>query len=240
MENTKFHMLRKLKSRILKRLKESDGYSAEIERYHKFFKPLGANSSNEWIRKSTEIFGWLFPGEHELLWSLGVDSPQGQILEVGTWMGKSACILAGSCKHRGDGSKVFCVDPFDQRGTDWQREFHKRLTGATASTFDQFIANACRLGFYDEVIPIAKPSEDVLGLIAQPLRLVFLDGWHDYDHVKLEFSLVSPQIVKGGFLALHDSTDDFPGVRRFAGELTSSKEFEPIPGAGSISVFRKR
>lgn len=218
---------------------QTDTDKQEVNRYKRYFRTLGCDSDNPWIRKSSEIPGWLFPGEHELLWQLAYESPSGHVLEVGSWMGKSACILAGASAMRGDGSKVFCVDPFDMRGNDWQQQFHQKITDHAISTFDQFIAYAQRLDFYTHVVPVAKPSEDVLFLLQGPWRLVFLDGRHEYEQAKLETLAVTPHIVPGGFLALHDATDDFPGVKRFAAELGTQRDWESVPGIGTIAVFRR-
>ncbi len=216
------------------------GYRREQRRYREFFHRLGADSDNEWIRKSATVGGWLFPGEHEFLWRVAMESPPGDVIEVGTWMGKSACILAGTCLTRGDGSVVYCVDPFDLRGTEWQMAFSRRLIGGRPSTFDAFVRNAQRLGFYEAVITVAAPSEAFLGRVRAPLRLAFLDGSHEYDQVALETSLVGPWLVEGGCLAFHDATPDFPGVERFVAGLEASAEWEALPRTGSIAAFRKR
>lgn len=235
-------MLTKLKSIIQgpQPSAQDETFDREIKRYREFFMPLGKDSTNEWIQKSSSIPGWLFPGEHELLWQLTHESPAGHVLEIGSWLGKSACILAGGCVARNDGSKLFCIDPFDMRGDEWQREFHRRLTGSVALTFDGFVANAHRLGYYDRVVPIAKPSEDLIGLLSFRLRFAFIDGWHDYEHVRRDFDLTSPMVVPGGFLALHDATGDFPGVKQFAEELANSTAFKVFGRAGSIVAFKKQ
>jgi cephalosporin hydroxylase len=211
----------------------------EKERYEKYFKNIGINSPNAWIQKSSQIYGWLFPGEHELLWELGHSSPSGNILEIGSWMGKSACILAGTCIERLDNSKVICIDPFDMQGTDWQRDFHKLITSGKLTTFDTFIHNAKSLGFYETVIPVAHSSQSVLPYLTLPLRLAFLDGWHDYKHVSLEFNYVSKMVVAGGFIAFHDATEDFPGVKKFVDELKCNSSWEMYKSIGSIVAFRK-
>ena len=67
---------------------------------------LGHDSPNIWIQRSASIGGWLFPGEHEFLWDLATRSSEGSILEIGTWMGKSACILAGACAETAPHTRV--------------------------------------------------------------------------------------------------------------------------------------
>src|SRR5437868_4102301 len=133
---------------------------SEVQHLKAFYDAVsrtGADAANPWIRKSAEIGGWLFAGEPEFLWELATRSASGDILEIGTWMGKSACILAGACQTQAPGTRVVCVDTFHMDGTPDQEAYHHKLVEGTG-TFYQFVANASRLGFGETVVPIAAFS----------------------------------------------------------------------------------
>lgn len=173
---------------------------------------IGYDSGNQWIGKSANILGWLHEGEAELLWELAMRPIQGHILEIGTWQGKSTCILAGSCIERADDSVVVCIDTFQMDGTSRQVSYY-RILHRSNGTFYEFIENARQFGFLHKVIPIAIPSSQAhLILSSMPIRLAFIDGRHDYPGVREDINLVLPLIVPGGIIAFHDVVPHYSGV----------------------------
>lgn len=212
------------------------------ERFYAEVSTLGKNSPNPWIRRSAEIGGWLFEGEHEALWDLATRDVPGNILEIGSWMGKSACILAGACADHHPGTFVMCIDTFTMSGTDQQQKHHEKLVGGAHGTFYDFISAAKRLGFYDQTIPIGQFSQKALKIIQGPLRLAFIDGAHDYDNVEAEVRLCLPLIAPGGSIALHDVySGTYPELLAFINErMLTDPTLEYIGKANSIAIFRKR
>jgi hypothetical protein len=209
-----------------------------VEDYRRI-SAIGRESDNIWIKRSSEIGGWLFEGEHEFLWDLAKLSKEGHIVEVGTWMGKSACILAGACLENAPNTKVICVDPFDMSGTDWQVKFHKHLVPHANTTLDIFLANARRFKFIDCVVPIIGYSETVLPIISSNIRMAFLDGAHDYEHLDFEVRELTPKMLAGGVIAIHDTSGDWPEVTRFVRNIVQdSSSLELIGCVGTITAIR--
>jgi len=202
---------------------------------------IGKDSPNPWIRKSAEIPGWLFDDEHEFLWDLATRSTTGDVLEIGTWMGKSACILAGACREHAPGTKVFCVDTFEMLGTDEQEEYHKQLVRGERGTFYQFLSNARQCGFFDVVVPLATLSARILPHLDGEFRLAFVDGTHDYANAKNDVELCLPLLRTGGVLALHDVTNKaFPGLLEYVTEeLRQDARLKEIGENGTIVAFEK-
>lgn len=201
---------------------------------------IGADSDNEWIRKSASIGGWLFEGEHEFLWDLACRSSEGDIAEIGSWMGKSTCILAGACAEAAPGTKVLCVDPFDMSGTDEQEEYHRSLVDEEG-TFYLFTRNARELGFANFVIPIAARSGVAIPLLPRDLRMAFVDGTHDYEGVRADVELLLPKLASGGVLALHDALNPvWKEIGRFVDEeLTSDPRVSYLETVNTIVAFEK-
>ena len=122
-------------------------------RGYKNLSQLGADSENPWIQKSAQIPGWLFEGEHQRLWELATESSDGDIAEIGTWMGKSACIFAGACIASAPETRVWCIDPFTMLGPSNQMNYHHRIMGKKSQgTFYQFCKFAESLGFSSHVL----------------------------------------------------------------------------------------
>lgn len=212
------------------------------EQFYEEVSSLGKDSPNVWIRKSSGIGGWLFEGEHEALWELAVRDVPGDVLEIGSWMGKSACILAGACVDHHPDTMLFCIDTFTMSGTEQQLEHHEKLVGRADGTFYDFISSAKRLGYYDHVIPMGQYSQKVLKVVPGPLRLAFVDGAHDYANVESEVALLLPKIVSGGSLALHDVySGTYPELLAFVNErMLTDPALEYIGKANSIAIFRKK
>lgn len=174
---------------------------------------IGEQSGNPWIRKSAEVLGWLHSGEHEFLWELAIRPVPGHVLEIGTWQGKSTCILAGATLERRDDTRVICVDTFRMNGTARQLSYYDLLNGKAQGTFYEFMANAERLGFSEAIVPIAASSLRARAVIASlQLRLAFIDGQHDYQTVATEAAMVLPRLAPGGVIAFHDAYEQHPDV----------------------------
>jgi len=212
------------------------------EKFYAEVSAYGKDSPNAWIRRSSEIGGWLFEGEHEALWDLATRNVTGNVLEIGSWMGKSACILAGACVERHPDTVVLCIDTFTMSGTEQQQKHHEKLVGRSQGTFYDFISSAKLLGYYEHVIPIGQYSQRALKVLKGPLRLAFIDGAHDYANVESEVALVLPLIASGGSLALHDVySGTYPELLAFVNErLLTDPALEYVGKANSIAIFRKR
>ena len=67
------------------------------------------------------------------------------------------------------------------------------------------------------MIPTVKTSEEAAWNFSEPVELVFIDGSHEYELVRLDFELWFPKLISGGIIALHD-TVGFPGPRKVVAE----------------------
>lgn len=183
---------------------------------------IGNNSPNPWIRKSSSIPGWLHEGEHEFLWELAMRPQQGYIVEIGSWMGKSTCILAGACCERGDESKVVCIDTFCMDGNTKQVAYYQILQVKKLGTFYEFQSNAAQFGFDRFILPLATKSDNTkLFLKKIPIRMAFIDGKHDAEGIQEDFLTVLPGMVTGGVIAFHDVCDRYSDIRQAIEQIIS-------------------
>lgn len=145
------------------------------------------------------IPGWLTRREASLLYTLARRcTGKGVILEIGSWKGKSTVCLAQGSR---DGAKaeVHAVDPFTGSSE------HGKVY-----TFPEFQRNVERAGISSLVTPHQQPSKDAAQGWTKPIELLWIDGAHEFEFVKLDYALWAPHLVPGGVIAFHDSTD--PGV----------------------------
>lgn len=196
------------------------------------------------IADHKEIEGWLTEEEAVELYSLAMQakSPKPVFCEIGTWKGKSACVLATAAKEvKGT---LFCVDPFTGVGdAASERAYKKVISQSSLPLKKEFEENMERLNLlsYTRVIP--KLSKDARkDFPADHLDLLFIDGNHDYDFVMQDFILWSPLVQHGGYLALHDvgaiHTD---GPRRVSEEkIVSSSDWIDVKIVGETLVAQRK
>jgi MMP 1-O-methyltransferase len=201
-------------------------YVFDFARYEEELHPVG---------------GFLNSLEGYTLMLLASEGPAvGEIVEIGSYMGRSTCFLAkGSKSMRRE--KVTAVDHFvgsPEHQKDGSAESPTLLEEGT--TFNRFQANIEAAGVADYVTPIVASSEEGVQDWNQPIRLLFIDGDHSYEESKKDFELWSPYVVPGGLVCFHD-IEQWPGVTQFYKELIATNlEFEGFFTALSLAIVQKR
>lgn len=127
------------------------------------------------------------------------------VLEIGSYLGASACYLAAGLFGRN--STMYCLDT-------WNNE---TMPGGLHDTFTQFQQNLAPV--WSMIRPLRKRSAELTAAdVGAPINLAFLDGDHSYETTHNDFQIVSPLMAPDGVIALHD-TKSFPGVAKALGEI---------------------
>jgi len=177
------------------------------------------------------VDGWLTNREGELLYNLARQcTGKGVIVEIGSWKGKSTIWLAKG-SQAGRNVRVYAVDP--HTGSSEHKEEFGRVW-----TLDEFKRNIKNAGVDGLVTPVVKTSEDAVKDFAEPVELLFIDGAHEYELVKLDLDVWYPKVVDGGMLVFHDSFA--AGPKRLLGErVFNSKTFRNAGLADNITFAQK-
>ena len=131
------------------------------------------------------------------------------IVEIGSFLGSSAVLLAGARKLRGSG-KVHCVDPFDASGDAFSAPFYRRIAGATGvSLRQQFENNIREVGLSQWVEIHPGRASDVAATWSGSIDLLFLDGDQSPAGARVAYHAWAPFLQPGGIIAVHNSG---PGV----------------------------
>ena len=203
---------------------------------------LGTNNSvviKKFQALTSSIPSMIRTDEARLLFYLSVFSPlQGDVIEVGSWLGKSTVHLALGCKISGNGI-VHAVDIF--KGNPGKEEMYKAPLEKGESIFGRFKQNLKLAAVSSYVKPYKMTSKKASQKISVNARLVFIDACHDYEFVREDIQLWKQKIVKGGLLAVHDFHPDFPGSIRAIKEeiLDNKKEFQTLVLTDSLLVARR-
>jgi predicted O-methyltransferase YrrM len=175
------------------------------------------------------VEGWLGPDEGRLLYRLaGEADPNGSIVEIGSWHGRSTIWLAAGAKA-GRGARVVAIDP--HAGT------HLRTDGET--TDDILRANLERAGVADQVDVVVATSQEAARAWSRPVALLWIDGAHDYESARKDFELWEPHLMPEGVVALHD-TFVLPGPERVVRELLiGTRRFTSFTHAQTTTAARR-
>ncbi len=159
------------------------------------------------------IDGWMSTAE--LLWLAEQAQQHRRIVEVGSWLGRSAVALADNCP-----GWVYCVDL-------WDGNLAPGISGggwATETCYAAFKANVAGR----QVIPLRMTSlEAARQLRHKHFDVIFIDADHSYEAVKADIEAWRPLLVPGGLLCGHDFSEQFDGVRRAVRELLPGYRLGP-------------
>jgi predicted O-methyltransferase YrrM len=188
------------------------------------------------LNRVNSTTGWFTIQEADLLLSTTLKAcislqPPHNIIEIGSYMGRSTIILGSVIKEFFPDSKVFAIDP--HKG-DVSNPDDSIVT--VTSSLDQFNTNISDAGLSDIVILINDYSYNVQW--SEPISLLFIDGIHDYENVSRDFYHFESWVRSGGYVVFHDYSS-FPGVTAFVDEILEGENYIAIAIMGSLVVIQK-
>ncbi|MGW6253673.1 class I SAM-dependent methyltransferase [Peribacillus butanolivorans] len=174
------------------------------------------------------VSGWLTTTEQMALLHLPalVDHLDGEIVEIGSFKGKSTVALGLGSKWISERKRtIFAIDPFISNGyyIDYFNEFQNNIL-------------YFRLANY--VTPIKKFSHEAIQDCPESISALYVDGDQSYIGVKRDIELYAPRVVPGGFIAFHDYTI-YPDIRRAVDELCENREYVLVCDYESLRLIRK-
>ncbi len=132
----------------------------------------------------------------------------GRFLEVGSYLGSSAIILAEALRRNSQSkeAKVYCIDT-------WEND---SMLEGKKDTYQQFQDNI--KPWQDWIIPIRGNSDEVKLPFEGLCDVVFIDADHSYEGCRRDVERFSGLVRNGGCLILDDHIS-YPGVTKVVGEL---------------------
>ncbi|MCP1093478.1 class I SAM-dependent methyltransferase [Bacillaceae bacterium OS4b] len=170
------------------------------------------------------IEGWLSKCEQFALLHLPsmVDHLTGDIVEIGSYKGKSTIAIAlGSSLMSKSKRQIYAIDPFVE------------------PPFKYFEDNVKNHNLEKFIIPIKKHSAEAYDDCPKCIAAIFIDGDHEYSSVKHDIIHYAPRVVKGGFIVFHDYSDYFPGVTKAVDELCNNADYEYVIIYDNLLFVRK-
>jgi predicted O-methyltransferase YrrM len=137
--------------------------------------------------------GWFYPEEIAAYRAMAETVKNGLVVEIGVWCGRSLACIAPIC--RANRCRLVAIDP-DPRFLRYQPHYD---------------------GLDSVEFIVGKSADLAWQFSPQTIDLLFIDGDHTYEGVKIDLELWVPLVKPGGIVAGHDySWDDNPagGVTR--------------------------
>ncbi|WP_328474760.1 class I SAM-dependent methyltransferase [Actinoplanes sp. NBC_00393] len=198
------------------------------------------------LAAAAEATGFMPADEGAALAQAALAAPDGPILEVGSYLGKSTLYLAAAARVRG--GKVVTVD--HHRGSEEHQpgwEYHDpHLVDPAVGLIDTlpgFRRTIAAAGAEDVVVAVVARAEDVARLWATPLALLFLDGSHTDESAQRDLAGWAPHLTVGGVLAIHDvfadPADGGQAPYRIYRQALDSGTYTELTGQGSLRLLRR-
>ena len=144
------------------------------------------------LRATFAVSSHLTPQERYRLFKLAAGSET--LLEIGSYVGASACCFGAACKLKGKG-KIYCIDT-------WNND---AMSEGNKNTYQEFLENTSP--FSDFIVPVRGFSTEVVADIessVQRVDLLFIDGDHSYGGVKADWEAYRKLLGSGSVVVFHD------------------------------------
>lgn len=187
--------------------------------------------------------------------------PAGDLVEIGSFCGRSAFALAWLAERYRIGSLI-SIDPWSNHAIEEQGPQAEILNKDIQNIdfekiFRIYISNLSLLNNAGYIREVSVKAIDhyhhaaTVGLLKSPrlhaiptagrISLLHIDGNHDYMHVRQDIDTWSPRVISGGWVLLDDYVWPFgDGPKRAGDELLASHQFDQAFVMGDTLYLRKR
>lgn len=144
------------------------------------------------LRHAFNVESHMTLNEKLILYKLSASTPV--VAEIGSYIGASACCF-GAAANADRNTQIICIDT-------WNND---AMSEGNRDTWAEFKKNTA--GFSDFVIPVRGFSTDVVEQvrkISPSLNLLFIDGDHSYEGVKVDWEAYKDFLKPGSIVVFHD------------------------------------
>ena len=186
-------------------------------------------------RKLTDLIPGMIKNEDaEMLYALKVtQDKKGDVVEIGSWHGKSTSYLARAVADSGNGH-MYAIDHF--MGNIGKESIYFNNGNDIEDCFRKNMKN---LNLTEAVSLFACSSDRAREKLSNlDIRILFIDGDHSEKGVKKDINLFCPLVRDGGIVIFDDFNNTSPGVILAAQEWIKSRNFSAIFLSGNMLVCK--
>lgn len=194
------------------------------------------------VRRFSEAFasvadveGWMTEDQARLLWlEASAREPGDQIVEIGSFRGRSTIILASAAPA---GVKIVAIDP--HLGTDRGPQEITTTAELGESDHEVFNANLRAAGVADRVRHVREMSTDAHQGVNGGVDLLYIDGAHRYGPARADIVEWGDRVNRDGTLLIHDSWSSVGVSLALLTTLVWSGEWTYVGRAQSLTRYRR-
>ena len=199
-------------------------------------------SLGKYLAQARLIEGWTTPPELLALAEVSKGLPNdAQIVEVGSFLGRSSVMIAGSRKLQGSG-KVHCIDPFDASGDSYSTEIYENIEKESKLTLRERFDHYVKISNVQDYIEVySGTAESVAEHWKTPIDLLFLDGDQSPIGARSSYDHWIPFLKCGGMIMIHNSGDrtydpEHIGYRKLVLDVIREPQYKNIKCIGSTTI----
>ena len=181
-----------------------------------------------------DVDGWLSPDQAARLYAAAAATRPGQqIVEIGSFRGRSTIVLAGAAP---DGVDIVAIDPHagNDRGPQEIRGYQTEAAG----DHEIFTANLAAAGVSARVRHVRELSNDAHDAVIGPITVLYIDGAHRFAPARHDIRRWGARIEAGGTMLIHDSFSSVGVTLAICRELMFGRRFRYIGRSRSLTEYR--
>ena len=159
--------------------------------------------------------------------------PPATIVEIGSYHGRSAIVLALAAPECG----VVAIDPFAGNDRGPQQIAGSREEGE--ADMAAFRGNLERAGVTGSVRHVRLPSGEALGAVPGEVDLLFVDGAHRYAPARDDLARWGARVRPGGTLLVHDAFSSVGVTLAILRLLVLRRGFRYVGRSRSLAEYRR-
>lgn len=182
-----------------------------------------------------DVQGWMTEAQAQRLWDRAKElSAPAQIVEIGSYHGRSAIVLA---RAAAPGVDVVAIDPHagNDRGP---QQIHGEADEGQAD-HETFLGNLAAAGVQDEVRHVRSPSEAAHDEVDGTIDVLYIDGAHRYVPARDDIRDWGARVADGGTLLIHDSFSSVGVTLALLTQLFFGPAFSYVGRSGSMTEYRR-
>jgi predicted O-methyltransferase YrrM len=193
------------------------------------------DSFSEALGAVEKVDGWMTDDQARRLWDRAVGlQPGAQIVEIGSFRGRSTVVLASAAPV---GVDVFAVDP--HAGNDRGPQEIEGFAEAAAVDHDVFHENLRSAGVDERVRHLRSYSQDALGAVDGDVELLYIDGAHRFAPALADIRVWGARVAPGGSMLIHDSFSSVGVTLAILRALALGRRFRYVGRSGSMTEYRR-
>ncbi len=175
---------------------------------------------------SLAIPGMITPEAGKFLFTLCyMQDLKGDVVEIGSWQGRSSSFLARAVKESKNGN-FYAID--HSEGNKGKEEFYT-VDGSLNNLKENFRENLSKFGLMDTVNLLDMVNTDAsIQLKDKTIRFLFIDGDYTKDGVTKDIELFFPKLKKGSIVVFDDYFEGFNGLLEAVDEVFEKYSFERV------------